>query len=388
MAEKLTYAGVGINYAVMDPFKRQAQQAARVTSGNITRLGFTEVEWSRGESAHLIDLPDAYLASIVEGLGTKNLVADAMYRSTGKSYYDHVAQDTVAMIVNDLITLGALPVSVEMHVAAGDSDWFQDQPRCRDLIAGWQKACNLARCSWGGGETPTLKGVVLPGTVVLSGAAVGIIKPKERLIKGDIQSGDAIVLVESSGIHANGLTLARTIAEREEGIWRRLAHFFFPRRFPLRALRNGYLTELSNDRTYGEMLLDPTLIYVPLVEDCLNDGVPIHYAVHITGHGWRKLMRATQPFAYVIDRVPQPQPIFTFIQKHGPVDDREMYGTFNMGAGFALYLPLLHVERVCGIAAGLGFTAFHAGNIESSPTRKVVIKPKGLEYGLSDLEVR
>lgn len=301
-----------------------------------------------------------------EGLGTKNLVADAMYALTGKSYYDQIAQCAVAMIVNDMVTLGALPLSVAMHLAVGTSDWFNDENRSSDLIAGWRSACNMARCVWGCGETPTLKGVVIPEAVVLSGSALGIIAPKERLIAGPIQHGDAIVIIESSGIHANGLTLARKIAEK---------------------LPDGYLTKLSDSRSYGETLLDPTHIYVGLVEDCLDAGVNIHYAVNVTGHGWRKLMRATQPFTYVIETLPTQLPIFDFIQKHGPVDDAEAYGNLNMGAGFALYMEEDQATQVIDIAKKLGQRAFVAGYIEKGD-KKVVIRPKGLEYAGETLAVR
>jgi len=371
----MTYGGVGVDYDVMDRFKRLAQRAARETSKNIERLGWRVLLESYGESAFLIEPTDdvpyraAHVtAHVEEGLGTKNLVADAMHHLTGKSYYDHIAQDTVAMIVNDMITLGALPLSVAMHLAVGDSNWFADEKRCHDLVDGWKKACNLARCVWGSGETPTLKGVVVPGTVVLSGSAMGIVKPKERLITAKkIQHGDAIILIESSGIHANGLTMARKIADN---------------------LPNGYFTRLSDGRTYGETLLDPTHIYVPLIEECLNRRVAIHCAVNITGHGWRKLMRATQLFAYIVEVLPRQQPIFDFIQTHGPVSEREMYANFNMGAGFALYVPKADVDKVVYTAALKGFKAINAGHVERSREKKVVIKPKGLEYSGETLGVR
>lgn len=270
MTKKMTYAGVGVDYDAMDPFKRMAQLAGRETADNIRRLNngeFREVEMSRGESVYLIETAKSYFAHVEEGLGTKNLVADAMYHLTSKSYYGHIAQDTVAMIVNDMLTLGALPLSVAMHIAVGDSNWFDDKTRCRDLVEGWKNACNLARCAWGGGETSTLKDVIVPGAVALSGSAMGLVKPKERLITAEnIQHGDTIVLIESSGIHANGLTMARKIADK---------------------LPDGYLTRLDDGRTYGETLLDPTYIYVGIVEDCFNRGIAIHYAVNITGHGWR-----------------------------------------------------------------------------------------------------
>lgn len=374
MTEKMTYAGVGVDYEAMDPFKRMAQLAGRETAGNLTRFGFSEVEWSRGESCYLIDIGNAYLGHVEEGLGTKNLVADAFRQlmeieksiecATGKSYYDQIAQDTVAMIVNDMITLGALPLSVAMHLAVGDSKWFNDEKRCRDLVDGWKKACDMARCVWGGGETPTLKGVVVPGAVVLSGSAIGVVKPKERLISVNIQNGDAIIFIQSSGIHANGLTMARKIAEK---------------------LPAGYLTTLSDGRTYGETLLDPTILYVGMIEDCLNAGVDIHYAINITGHGWRKLMRATQPFAYIIEHLSDQLPIFNFLQEHGPVDDEEAYANFNMGAGFALYVSERDVEKVLDVIDPCGFLA---GHIERSDEKKVVVEPVGLKYLGSTLGVR
>ncbi len=367
----MTYKGTGVDYGAMDPFKRMAQLAARETAGNIRRLNdgeFQEFEASRGESVYLIEAAKSYFAHVEEGLGTKNLVADAMYRLTGKSYYDQIAQDTVAMIVNDMITLGALPLSVAMHLAVGASSWFDDEVRSRDLVDGWKKACDVARCTWGGGETPTLKGIINPETVVLSGSAIGLVKPKERLITGNIQDGDAIMLLGSSGIHANGLTMARSIADK---------------------LPDGYLTKLSDGRTYGEALLDPTHIYVGLVEDCLNRGVDIHYAVNITGHGWRKLMRSNEPFTYTVERLPYGRhPIFPFLQEHGPVDDVEAYGNFNMNAGFALYVCPDDIQKVCDIAAGQPFGVLHAGHITRSETKKVVIRPKGIEYAADTLAVR
>jgi phosphoribosylformylglycinamidine cyclo-ligase len=366
--ERMTYAGSGVDYDALDPFKRRAQLAGRSTADVIRRLGVSEVEMSRGESAYLIETAEGYLAHVEEGLGTKNLVADAMYRLIPtRSYYDHIAQDTVAMIVNDMVTLGALPLAVAMHVGAGSSDWFADHRRAEDLVNGWRHACQLARCAWGGGETPTLTGIVEASTVVLAGSAIGIIQPKGRLIRANVQHGDAIVLFESSGIHANGLTLARAIAERAP---------------------NGYLTPLSDGRPYGEALLDATHIYVGVIEECLKRGIDIHYAVNITGHGWRKLMRAAEPFAYIVEQVPLPQPLFDFIQAVGGVDDAEAYGNFNMGAGFAIYLPQNDVKAVLEIASAFPFAARQAGHVEKSATRRVVITPKNLEYSGDTLSVR
>lgn len=368
MTQSMTYASTGVDYDLMDPFKRQAQEAAQKTAHYLHRFYLKEVPWSRGESAYLIEMPDCYLAHVEEGLGTKNLIADVIYKLRGYSYYDYIARDTLAMIVNDVITLGALPISVAMHVAAGSSDWFNDKHRARDLVRGWKEGCDLAGCTWAGGETPTLKNMIAAETVVLSGSAIGLIKPKEKLIVPQIKSGDAIVLLASSGIHANGLTLARRIAN---------------------TLPQGYQTPLSNGQTYGAALLQPTTIYVPVIETCLSNNVELHYAVHITGHGWRKLMRATEPFVYVVDNPGEPQLLFRFIQEHGPISDEEAYGNFNMGAGFALYVPANQALRVIELAASHNVKAWVGGHIEKRGNqKKVIITPKGIEYAADSLAVR
>jgi len=368
----MTYADTGVNYDEMDPHKRASQLVAATTDHNIKRFGFSVVEWSRGESAFLIETPFCYLGFVVEGLGTKNRVADALYDIANRSQFSSsgfakVSQCNVAMAVNDLATLGVRPLVYGQYLAIGESAWLTDRTRGDALIEGTRIACELARCTWGGGEIPTLAGIIALETADLAGATFGIIVEKKQVINpAKIKDGDAIVIIESSGVHANGLTLLRKIADK---------------------LPEGYLTKIPDGRTYGETLLDPTHIYVGLVEDCLDAGVDIHYAVNITGHGWRKLMRAKQPFMYVIDTLPTQLPIFDFIQKHGPVDDEEAYGNLNMGAGFALYVAEPQAEQVIDIAKKLGQRAFVAGHIEKGD-KKVVINPKNLKYSADTLAVR
>ncbi len=373
MSGQLNYVGPAVNYEELDPFKIATQEAARSTAGNIRRLGLSEVPESRGESVYLIRHPDHYEAHVEEGLGTKNLVADAVgARIDDWHYYHHIGQDTVAMIVNDMVTLGALPVSVAMHLAVGSADWFKNQPRWRFLVDGWKYACDLAGCVWGPGETPALKDNVTPEGAVISGSAVGIVKPLSRLISGNIHDGDAIVLLKSSGIHANGLTDAREIAAR---------------------LPAGYLTRLTDNRTYGETLLDPTIIYVRLIEECLRAGLDIHYTVNITGHGWRKLMRSPLPFTYVIEHVPKSLPIFDFLKAHSGRRDRAMYEYFNMGAGFAIMLPRREAAEVSHIAAqlnaeGHNYGPILAGYVKASRRRRVEIRPKYIVFDEEDLQIR
>ena len=366
--ERITYQSTGVNYDAMDPIKRLAQLNAKETAINLRKFNMKEVGASRGESAYVWEERDSYRAFVIEGLGTKNIVADQVRKFSGRTHYDAIAQDTVAMIINDLIVVGAAPQVVNAYFAVGDSNWFSDQERARDLVEGWKRACDLAGATWGGGETPTLKDIIKPEVIDLSGSAVGIIKPKERLTLGDkIKEGDAILFVESSGIHANGLTLARTIASK---------------------LPKGYETNLSDGRTYGESLLTPTHIYAKLIQDLFDAGIDIHYMVNITGHGWRKIMRASRDFSYAIDQIPEPQPVFKFIQEQSGNDDQEMYGNFNMGAGFTIFIPQKDVKLTQEIAKSKHqLNSLFAGYVEEGK-KQVIIKPKNIVFSADTLGVR
>src|SRR5438874_4497043 len=140
----ISYEQSGVRYDMVDAFKRACQQAAATTTPALAKHGLSEPEGIRGESAYLIETPVEFLAHVEEGLGTKNLVADAMLKLTGKSYYKNIGIDTVATIVNDLITCGALPWSVAMHAAVGDSQWFENGTRAEDLAKGFAEGCRQA----------------------------------------------------------------------------------------------------------------------------------------------------------------------------------------------------------------------------------------------------
>ena len=133
----LTYDQTGVNYDALDSFKRACQKAAATTIGALSHHGLAEPAAIRGESAYLLETDDGYLAHVEEGLGTKNLVADAMLKLTGRSFYRSIGIDTVATIVNDLVTCGALPISVAMHAAVGDSGWFDVLGRSAELAEGF-----------------------------------------------------------------------------------------------------------------------------------------------------------------------------------------------------------------------------------------------------------
>ena len=368
----LSYESSGVNYDQLDAFKRACQRAARATTPLLAPHGYAEPAATRGESAYLMEAHDHYLAHVEEGLGTKNLVADAMLAATGgkQNFYRAIAIDTVATIVNDLATCGALPVSIAMHAAVGDSAWFADEARMSALVEGWAEACRQSGAVWGGGETPTLRDIVAPGTIVLAGSAIGKISPKNHRITGDIHDGDSIIFLASSGVQTNGLTLCRKIAS---------------------TLPRGYLTPVGfgDPRTYGEALLAPSVIYVAFVRECQRRGIKLNYVAHITGHGWRKLMRLDAPFVYEITN-PRPAPaLFQFLQEAGPISQREMYATFNQGAGFAAYVSPERTDATLAAAKAAGYDAWHAGRVRKAGSRKAVVIPAlDLEYEGATLQVR
>jgi phosphoribosylformylglycinamidine cyclo-ligase len=367
----LSYAQSGVQYALIDPLKVAAQRAAAATGAHLAAHGFSEVLASRGESAYVVDVGPFFIASIVECLGTKTLVADEMQRLTGRSWFAGIAQDTIAMAVNDLITVGATPLVVQAYWAAGGSEWFADADRAEALVAGWKQACDTCGVAWGGGETPALAGIVEAGRIDLAASCTGLVKPKERLSLGDqLGPGDAIVLLASSGIHANGLSLARKLVER----------------LPL-----GYLTEIepgsAHGQTYGEALLAPTTLYSPVTEALWDAGVPVHYAANITGHGWRKLLRHPRELSYRIHTLPPVPPVLRFIQAQAGQDDAEAYGTLNMGAGFALFVPAAEAERAVAVSRGVGVPAWVAGEVQAGP-KQLLIEQLGIRFGGEELALR
>ncbi len=366
MKKKITYGQVGDDYDTKDPIKKMAQLYARQTIIK-EKSGFREIIESRGESAFVWQQGPTLFASVVEGLGTKNLVADAMRKITGKTYYDIIGHDTVATIINDLITVGAKPRVVHAYWAIEDNSWLADRQRMQDFIGGWRDACKLSMATWGGGETPTLKGVIENNTIDLGGAAIGVIEPKERLITDKkLKAGDRILFLKSNGINCNGLSLARAVAKK---------------------LPQGYATKLSGGKLYGDSVLTKTNIYAKLLQDLFDAKVDIHYITNITGHGLRKIMRARGNFTYVVEKIFAPQDVFTFIQKQAGLSDYEIYETLNMGQDYAIFMPQKDIKKAQEIVKKNGSQSIDAGYV-SDGERQVVIKPKNIIFTSQTLDLR
>jgi phosphoribosylformylglycinamidine cyclo-ligase len=328
------------------------------------RLGIRVVPESLGEPASLFDFVDYdfMLAFVVEGLGTKNLIAEKMAlheRAHGRRFYEGLGQDMLATAVNELPCVGAMPFGYGDEVAHGDSSWFDDDERAEQFLAGLAAGCLSTGVAVPCGETPTLQDIISKGSVSLSGGAIGMVKPKARAMWGQGLRGDeAIYGIESNGIHANGITLARRIVE---------------------TLPAGYYTELAGGTTLGEALLKPTHLYAPLIEALWEKGVEVHYISNITGHGWRKIMRPKREFTYSIDYVPEPPPELLCLQRQGHVGDEEAYQVWNMGVGYCIYSPREFGETIMSTAEGRGLRCYELGRVTKGP-RRVLVSPKGIVY--------
>jgi len=370
-----------VDYTKLDPVKKMALEIFEPTLKYPERLGLKIVPESLGQTAPIFDpsgigdLDFLIVGPNVEGLGTKNLVADGMYKEIAekkriteyldvKKLYRGIGQDTAAMPVNDISAVGADPFVYCDIIACGKSSYFDDLERTRELLLGYRQAADSGQFAIPQGETPELPGIVNSETLDLAGASNGLIRPKSRFITGDkLQEGDIIYGFASSGIHANGLSKARKIAEK---------------------LPEGFFTKLSNRKNLGEELLTPTHIYSkPIME--LFKFMDIHFLQPITGHGWKKFMRAKKPFTYVIENVPEPSLIFQelidFGRQHGfDVSDRENYQVWNMGVGYAFMGSKFDVDAIRkAIRRVYDIEVYELGHVEKGD-KKVVIKPKDIVY--------
>jgi phosphoribosylformylglycinamidine cyclo-ligase len=360
------YRKAGVDYDVLDESKRSAIAAAQATSALLEQHGATAVEASRGASAFVLELGAERLAFVVEGLGTKSILARQWLEATGEDRFADIGIDTVGAIVNDVVSVGALPMVVNAYFATGRSDWHSGTSSLRSLLEGWGEGCRVAGATWGGGESPALPDLVSPDDVEVAGAAIGRVPPEWDPILGEeLRDGDAIVLVESSGLHANGASLARAAASE---------------------LPAGLTTSMPSGARFGDALLRASVIYVPLVAELHRRGIRPSYLSHITGHGFRKLMRPPRDLTYVIGELPPIPEVLSFLAEQAGMDERAAYGTFNMGAGFAVYLPPERATEVVEAAAAQGLRAWVAGRVEAGE-RRVEIPSLGISFTSDELEL-
>ncbi|MBI3723235.1 phosphoribosylformylglycinamidine cyclo-ligase [bacterium] len=308
-----------------------------------------------GYFANVVEIaPGLGLAVSADGVGTKLLVAQLADR------YDTIGIDLVAMNVNDLICLGAEPVALLDYLAVETPD-----PRMLEEIGkGLYKGCEQARITLPGGELAQigamLKGAVPGRAFDIGGFVVGTVALDKINVGKDVRPGDVVLGFLSSGLHSNGYSLARRALFEKGGL-----------------KVEDKLPELSG-KTLGDVLLEPTRIYVRPGLELVKSGVRVGALANITGDGFLNMARIEAPCGFVLDRLPEPPPIFSVIQKRGGVSLEEMYLAYNMGVGFTATVGPESEARVLEIAKRHGFPCQRIGPTVADPEKKIRLPKVGL----------
>jgi phosphoribosylformylglycinamidine cyclo-ligase len=305
--------------------------------GNLTyrRKGACTMMGGVGHFAGLIDFGENALALTTDGVGTKMLVADQM------EDWSTVGIDCVAMNVNDLYVMNVEPIAFVDYIATDKLSI----DKMAQIGIGLNEGAKLANIDIVGGETASLRGLV--NGLDLAGTCLGMQK-KDKIISGDkIKPGDRIMGVPSSGVHSNGLSLARSVVEKHA----------------------GYDQKMKSGRTFGEELLTPTRIYHESLK--VAAACTVHGMCHVTGGGLLNFNRLSE-FGFHFDNPITPPKIFSWLQKAGDITASEMYRTFNMGMGFAYVVPEASVSCVQKMVKGVQVVG------------KVIEKPGAF---LGDLEI-
>jgi phosphoribosylformylglycinamidine cyclo-ligase len=318
------------------------------------RKGVGEPVLGIGYYANVLRIADNLgLAISTDGVGTKILVAEMMRK------YDTLGIDCIAMNANDVLCVGAEPLAMVDYLAVQEA-----RPDVLEQIGkGLYEGALQANINIPGGELAQLREMISginPGEGIdLMGTCVGTVALDRMILGEEMQAGDVVVGLASSGIHSNGFTLARR-ALFQSGGFRAEQH----------------VPELG--RSVGEELLEPTRIYVRPVWQMITEGLPLRALYHITGDGLLNLTRGERPLGFDLEWLPEPQPIFDLIRRCGNVPLGDMYYTFNMGVGFCVVAPESAVERIKAIASEYGCGAWPLGRVVEDERKRVWLRPAGL----------
>jgi phosphoribosylformylglycinamidine cyclo-ligase len=334
----LTYAAAGVDVAAGEHAVELMRAAVQATHGPrvLGGIGGFAGLWSLDPSGGA----DRLLAAAADGVGTKLLVARALDR------HDTVGIDLVAMVVDDVVVTGATPLFVLDYLAVGRLD----PERAATIVAGVAEGCRRARCALLGGETAEHPDAMEPDAYDLAGFAVGLVERDRLLGPARVAAGDVLLGLQSSGLHANGFSLARRVLAQ--------AGVGYDRVVP----------ELGGP--VGEALLAPTRIYAPDLVDLLAEGVEVHALCHVTGGGLPGNLPRCLP-AGLLARVDRgawtPPPLFRLLGELGPVTDEELARATNLGVGMVLVLPADQADRAAAFLGARGLAAWVMGEVAAAP---------------------
>ena len=353
MSKALTYEEAGVSIDANDEMVERISAHVKRTHGprvihlangfaGLFRLDYDEKLFKK-------NYRNPVLVASTDGVGTKVKISTLMDR------YDTVGIDLVAMSINDILVMGAEPLFFLDYIAVNELK----PARIEQLVAGVSAGCCQADCALIGGETAEMPSVYQPGEFDLAGFAVGVVE-KNRVVTGShVEPGDSVIGLAGSGLHSNGYALVRKICFEKEKL-----------------KVDQYIDELGEP--LGEALLRPTRIYAKAIVALLKKykvKKVVKAMAHITGGGLvGNVPRVIGPDCDVVLRQKWPIPaIFSFLQKRGPVEEKEMYRVFNMGIGYVLIVASSFTRSILAHLRQLGETPYFLGKVKRG-TGKVVIK--------------
>jgi phosphoribosylformylglycinamidine cyclo-ligase len=335
-----SYAAAGVDIAAGD-------RAVELMKASVARTNRPEVLGGLGGFAGLFSLdlaryPRPVLASSTDGVGTKIAIAQALDR------HDTIGIDLVAMVVDDLVVVGAEPLFMTDYIATGRVV----PEKIAAIVSGIAEGCVRAGCALVGGETAEHPGLMAPEEYDVSGTGIGVVNADAVLGAERVQPGDALVALASSGLHSNGYSLVRHVLLERGG------------------LSLDETPELLGGRTLGDELLEPTRIYA---KDCLALAAEVdaHAFAHVTGGGLAgNLVRVLPPGLRAdVDRSTWAlPPIFRLIAEVGGVERDQLELTFNLGVGMVAVVPDDRVDDAIALAGERGLTGWPIGSVGSDST--------------------
>lgn len=314
MDDKLTYASAGVDV-------KEGAKAVELMKKHVKETFNEDVIGDLGSFGGLLRLSGKFknpvLVAGTDGVGTKLKIAFMMDR------HDTVGQDLVAMCVNDILCQGATPLFFLDYLATGKLK----AEKAAELVKGITDGCKLSKMPLLGGETAEMPGFYSDGEYDMAGFAVGVVEESKIISGKDINPGDMVIGIGSSGVHSNGFSLVRKLFFERMGLG-----------------VNDHIDELGE--TLGESLLTPTRIYVKSMLE-LFEKVNVKGAVHMTGGGfYENIPRILQKglSAEINLNAWTPLPIFRVMQEKGDISLEDMFGTFNMGIGFIVVVSPEEVD--------------------------------------------
>ena len=310
----ITYKSVGVD---IKKIKQSQAEIGKIIQSTHKLQKKAKIAHGFGHYAGIVEIPGGkLLATHTDGVGTKVIISNMMKK------YDTIGIDCIAMNVNDIICIGATPISFVDYIAANKNDTTV----FKKIVQGLAKGAKKAGVAIVGGETAIMPDLFSGKgfSYDLSGMVTGILSKKQLVLGKSIKSGDVIVGMKSTGLHSNGYSLAR------------------------KALLSKYSIndKIKGVGVLGNALLTPTEIYVKLVLEVL-EKCKIHGLAHITGGSFTKLLRLKK-IGFNLDSLPTPPPLMQLIEDQG-IKQNEMYKTFNMGIGFCIIAPKNEVSQIKSI---------------------------------------